>query len=50
MNGGYGSNQCQNGRQHAEARVRRLPPWKMKQGNRSPRYTTNWNELICVTK
>lgn len=25
-------------------------PWKMKQGNRSPRYTTNWNELICVTK
>ncbi|WP_350152851.1 Y-family DNA polymerase [Nitrosomonas sp.] len=23
-------------------------PWKMKQGNRSPNYTTNWNELICV--
>ena len=25
-------------------------PWKMKQGNRSPSFTTNWNELICVTK
>lgn len=25
-------------------------PWKMKQGNKSPSYTTNWNELICVTK
>ena len=25
-------------------------PWKMKQGNRSPSYTTRWNELICVTK
>ncbi len=25
-------------------------PWKMKQGNRSPGYTTKWNELVCVTK
>jgi len=25
-------------------------PWKMKQGNRSPSYTTRWDELICVTK
>ncbi len=25
-------------------------PWKMKQGNKSPNYTTNWDELICVTK
>ncbi|PXX13678.1 DNA polymerase V [Nitrosomonas ureae] len=25
-------------------------PWKMKQGNKSPNYTTNWNDLICVTK
>lgn len=25
-------------------------PWKMKQGNRSPSYTTKWDELICVTK
>lgn len=25
-------------------------PWKMKQGNKSPNYTTNWNELICVMK
>ena len=25
-------------------------PWKMKQGNKSPSYTTNWDELICVTK
>ncbi len=24
--------------------------WKMKQGNKSPNYTTNWDELICVTK
>lgn len=24
-------------------------PWKMKQANRSPSYTTNWDELICVT-
>ena len=24
--------------------------WKMKQGNKSPNYTTNWNELICVTQ
>jgi len=23
-------------------------PWKMKQGNRSPNYTTSWDELICV--
>ncbi|NBQ69442.1 MAG: Y-family DNA polymerase [Nitrosomonadaceae bacterium] len=23
-------------------------PWKMKQGNKSPNYTTNWDELICV--
>ncbi|MDP3664115.1 MAG: Y-family DNA polymerase [Nitrosomonas sp.] len=25
-------------------------PWKMKLGNKSPNYTTNWDELICVTK
>ena len=25
-------------------------PWKMKQGNKSPNYTTNWDELICVLK
>lgn len=25
-------------------------PWKMKQGNKSPNYTTSWDELICVTK
>lgn len=25
-------------------------PWKMKQGNKSPNYTTNWDELICVAK
>jgi len=25
-------------------------PWKMKQGNKSPNYTTNWDELICVVK
>lgn len=25
-------------------------PWKMKQGNKNPNYTTNWDELICVTK
>ncbi|PXW85007.1 DNA polymerase V [Nitrosomonas sp. Nm84] len=25
-------------------------PWKMKQGNKSPNYTTNWDELICVMK
>ncbi|MDO9012271.1 MAG: DUF4113 domain-containing protein, partial [Gallionella sp.] len=24
--------------------------WKMKQGNKSPNYTTSWDELICVTK
>jgi DNA polymerase V len=24
--------------------------WKMKQGNKSPNYTTNWDELICVMK
>ena len=23
-------------------------PWKMKQGNKSPNYTTCWDELICV--
>jgi DNA polymerase V len=23
-------------------------PWKMKQGNRSPRYTTSWDDLIAV--
>ena len=23
-------------------------PWKMKQENKSPCYTTNWNELIKV--
>lgn len=23
-------------------------PWRMKQVNRSPNYTTNWDELICV--
>ena len=25
-----------------------VQPWKMKQGNRSPNYTTSWDELICV--
>lgn len=25
-------------------------PWKMKQGNKSPNYTTYWDELICVMK
>ena len=25
-------------------------PWKMKQGNKSPNYTTNWEELICVVE
>ena len=25
-------------------------PWKMKQGNGSPGYTTSWDELVCVTK
>ena len=25
-------------------------PWKMKQGNKSPNYTTNWEELVCVTE
>lgn len=25
-------------------------PWKMKQGNKSPSYTTSWDELICVTQ
>ena len=25
-------------------------PWKMKQGNKSPNYTTCWDELICVLK
>jgi len=25
-------------------------PWRMKQGNKSPNYTTNWDDLICVTK
>ncbi|HRB97113.1 MAG TPA: Y-family DNA polymerase [Nitrosomonas sp.] len=25
-------------------------PWRMKQGNKSPNYTTSWDELICVTK
>lgn len=25
-------------------------PWRMKQENRSPGYTTKWDELICVTK
>ncbi len=25
-------------------------PWKMKQENRSPSYTTKWDELICVMK
>ncbi len=25
-------------------------PWRMKQGNKSPNYTTNWDELICITK
>lgn len=24
-------------------------PWKMKQGNRSPRYTTNFDELLLIT-
>ncbi|MDE2389935.1 MAG: DUF4113 domain-containing protein, partial [Betaproteobacteria bacterium] len=23
-------------------------PWKMKQGNKRPNYTTCWDELICV--
>ena len=23
-------------------------PWKMKQGNKSPGYTTHWDELVCV--
>jgi len=22
--------------------------WKMKQGNKSPNYNTNWEELVCV--
>lgn len=25
-------------------------PWKMRQGNKSPNYTTCWDELICVLK
>ena len=25
-----------------------IQPWKMKQGNRSPRYTTSWDDLIAV--
>jgi len=25
-------------------------PWKMKQGNRSPRYTTSWDDLIMVNQ
>lgn len=25
-------------------------PWKMKQGNKSPNYTTCWDELICVLR
>ena len=25
-------------------------PWRMKQGNKSPNYTTSCDELICVTK
>ena len=25
-------------------------PWKMKQGNRSPRYTTSWDDLIAVNQ
>lgn len=25
-------------------------PWKMKQGNKSPNYTTSWEELVCVTE
>ena len=25
-------------------------PWKMKQGNKSPNYTTNWEELVCVVE
>ena len=25
-----------------------IQPWKMKQGNRSPKYTTNWNDLLIV--
>nr|WP_293008421.1 DUF4113 domain-containing protein [Nitrosomonas sp.] len=25
-------------------------PWKMGQRNRSPRYTTKWDELVCVTQ
>lgn len=25
-------------------------PWKMKQANKSPRYTTDWNEIIDVVK
>ena len=24
--------------------------WRMKQVNRSPNYTTNWDELICVVE
>jgi DNA polymerase V len=24
--------------------------WKMKQGNKSPSYTTNWDELVYVMK
>lgn len=23
-------------------------PWKMKQGNKSPSYTTKWEELVCM--
>ena len=25
-------------------------PWKMKQNNMSPRYTTNWNDLIVASQ
>ncbi|SDX58034.1 DNA polymerase V [Nitrosomonas oligotropha] len=25
-------------------------PWKMKQGNKNPNYTTCWDELICVLR
>jgi DNA polymerase V len=25
-------------------------PWKMRQNNMSPRYTTNWNDLIVVSQ
>ena len=25
-------------------------PWRMKQENKNPNYTTPWDELICVTK